>query len=88
MRAQLNGADSVSSLDLQVDSIESVRAFQVLCNIAAANSSRSHLLRSHAKSMSSGFTTVHIDDDEDSSQGITHLPFAIEKTAKTSGGGK
>ncbi|MDH6167124.1 hypothetical protein M2282_002273 [Variovorax boronicumulans] len=86
VRTQLDGADSLSSLALNVDSIESVRALQVLCAVAAANSSQSRLLRANTKSMTSGFTTVRLDGDEDSSRGITHIPFEIVRTIKASGG--
>lgn len=88
VRKQLDGAESVSSLALDVDSIESVRALQVLCTIAAANSSPSRLLRVNTRSMTSGFTTVRLDGDEDSTKGIAHMPFEIVKTTKTSGGAR
>jgi hypothetical protein len=96
VRKQLNGSGRVSSVAMVVDSIESVRALQVLCTVAAANSSESHLLRANAKSMTSGFTTVRADGvgsggeggegDEDATTGITHIPFDVVKTTRTPGG--
>jgi len=70
-----------------VDSIESVRALQVLCTVATANAASSRLLRSNARAMSSGFTTVRMEGEEDQSKGISHLPFMIAKTTKAAKGG-
>jgi hypothetical protein len=87
VRQQLGEADAVPSVSLQVDSIESIRALQVLCTIAAANATSSKLLRANARAMSSGFTTVRLEDEEDQSRGISHLPFTIARTTKPAKGG-
>jgi hypothetical protein len=87
VRQQLGDANEVPSRALQVDSIESVRALQVLCTIAAANATPSKLLRATARAMASGFTTVRVEDDEDKSKGISHLPFTITRTIKATKGG-
>ncbi len=87
VRQQLGEADSVHSRALQVQSIESVRALQVLCTVAAANATPSKLLRLNARAMSSGFTTVRMEGHEDRSKGISHMPFLITKTGKAAKGG-
>lgn len=87
VREQLGDANAMPSGSLEVDSIESVRALQVLCTIAAANATPSKLLRANARSMASGFTTVRIEGEEDQSKGISHLPFVIARTTKTTKGG-
>lgn len=87
VREQLGEADALPSASLQVDSIESVRALQVLCTIDAANATPSTLLRAHARGMASGFTTVRMEGGEDQSKGISHLPFTIAKTTKAAKGG-
>lgn len=87
VRQQLGEADTAPSSALQVDSIESVRALQVLCTIAAANATPSKLLRANARSMSSGFTTIRMEGEEEESKGISHLPFTIAKTIKPAKGG-
>ncbi|MEJ8852643.1 Wadjet anti-phage system protein JetA family protein [Variovorax rhizosphaerae] len=87
VRQQLGEGDSMPSLALQVDSIESVRALQVLCTVAAANATSSKLLRANARAMSSGFTTVRMEGEEDQSKGISHLPFVIVNPTKTVKGG-
>lgn len=88
VRQQLGDASAVPSTSLQVDSIEAVRALQALCTIAAANATSSKLLHANARSMSSGFTTVRIEGDEDRSKGISHLPFLVARTTKTKTGGR
>ena len=91
VRGQLGEADSVSSADLQVDSIESVRALQVLCTVSAANAAGTKLLRANARAMSSGFTTVRMEGEEEAEEvadkGISHLPFTIARTTKATKGG-
>lgn len=87
VRQQLGEGDSVSSASLQVDSIESVRALQVLCTVAAANATASKLLQAHARAMSSGFTTIRMDGKEEQGKGISHLPFLIARTTKSAKGG-
>jgi hypothetical protein len=87
VRQQLGEAESIPSLALQVNSIESVRALQVLCTIAAANATPSKLLRANARAMSSGFTTVRMEGEEDQSKGISYLPFVIVKPTKAVKGG-
>jgi len=88
VREQLNGGTSIASAALHIDTIESVRALQVLCTVAAANGSDSPLLKFNAKSMTSGFTTVRTGDEEDPSKGISLLPFDIVSTRRISGGEK
>ena len=87
VRQQLGEEDAVSSTSLQVDSIESVRALQVLCSIAMANATSSKLLRANARAMSSGFTTVRMEGEEVQRQGVSHLPFTIARTTKPAKGG-
>ena len=87
VRQQLGEEDAVSSNSLQVDSIESVRALQVLCSIAMANATSSKLLRANARAMSSGFTTVRMEGEEVQRQGVSHLPFTIARTTKPAKGG-
>jgi len=87
VRGQLGEADSVASADLQVDSIEAVRALQVLCTVSAANAAGSKLLRANARAMSSGFTTVRMEGEEETDKGISHLPFTIARTTKATKGG-
>lgn len=87
VRQQLGESDTVPSASLQIDSIESVRALQVLCTIAGANATPSKLLRANARAMSSGFTTVRMEGEEVQSQCISHLPFTIARTTKPSKGG-
>ena len=87
VQQQLGDADVVASASLQIDSIESVRAIQVLCSIAAANASSSQLLRANARAMSSGFTTVRMDGEEVLELGISHEPFVIARTTKKGKGG-
>ena len=87
VRQQLGEADALSSAALKLDSIESVRALQVLCAIDAANATSSQLLRAHARAMSSGFTTVRTDDEEAQGPGISHRPFTIARTTKPAKGG-
>ncbi|WP_374662278.1 Wadjet anti-phage system protein JetA family protein [Inhella sp.] len=82
VRCQLGEADSLLSSDLQVNSIESVRALQVLCTIAAANATSSNVLRAGARAMASGFTTVRLEGEEERGQGISHPPFTITRTTK------
>lgn len=86
VRQQLRDASAVPSTSLQVDNIEAVRALQVLCTIASANATSSKLLHANARSMSNGFTTVRIEGDENRSKGISHLPFLIVRTTKTTEG--
>ena len=87
VRGQLGEADSVASADLQVDSIESVRALQVLCTVSAANAAGTKLLRANARAMSSGFTTVRMESEEEADKGISHLPFMIVRATKATKGG-
>ncbi|RXV65392.1 hypothetical protein D1006_35525 [Burkholderia stabilis] len=87
VRQQLGEANAMSSIALKVDSIEAVRALQVLCTIAAANATPSKVLRANARAMSSGFTTVRMEGDEDQNQRISHLPFTIARTTKPAKGG-
>lgn len=82
VRQQLGDAPAIASAELNADTIESVRALQVLCTIATANATASKLLRANARSMASGFTTVRVEGDENQGKGISHLPFRIEKTTK------
>lgn len=87
VRQQLGDADAVPSTALQMDSIGSIRALQVLCTIAAANATSSKLLRANARAMCSGFTTVRTDGEEAQGQSISHLPFTIARTTKPANGG-
>lgn len=87
VRQQLGEVDTLPSAALKVDTIESVRALQVLCTIAAANATPSQLLRANARAMSSGFTTIRMEGEEDQSKGVSHQPFTIARTIKTAKGG-
>lgn len=87
VRTQLNGADVISSASLPTDSIESIRALQILCSVSMANASPSRLLQFNAKSMTSGFTTVRkgsLAEGHFVADGISHLPFDVVRTVKTS----
>jgi len=88
VRDHLGGAKSIASTALPADTIESVRALQVLITIASANDSNSPLLKMNAKTMSSGFTTVRTDDEELAGAGITHMPFDIVSTRRNTEGAK
>ncbi|WP_329837268.1 Wadjet anti-phage system protein JetA family protein [Stenotrophomonas geniculata] len=87
VRLQLGEADTVASATLRIDSIEAVRALQTLCTISTANASTSKLLRANARAMSSGFTTIRLEGEQDEHQGISHLPFVIARTTKPAKGG-
>ena len=88
VRDHLGGSKSISSTALPADSIEAVRALQVLLTIASANDSNSPFLKMNAKTMSSGFTTVRTDDEEVTGAGITHMPFDIVSTRRNTEGAK
>lgn len=87
VRQQLGQASAMPANSLQIDSIEAVRALQMLCTIAAANAAPNQQLRAHARAMSSGFTTVRMEGQEERDQGISHLPFTIVGTSKAAKGG-
>lgn len=86
VRTTLNGADVIPSAALPTDSIEAIRALQILCSVSMANASPSRMLQFNAKSMTSGFTTVRTGSAADGSYvmpGISHLPFDIVRTVRS-----
>ena len=85
VREQLAGRDTIDSRALKVDSVEALRALQTLCTISMANASGRRGLKMVARSMSIGFTTERVETAVDTSQPISHVPFAIESKVKKKG---
>lgn len=77
VRRQLGEESRVNSSAIAQDTIEAVRGLQTLCVIAAAVGSDSALLRTQARSMTSGFSVVPMDGEE-TSDGLTHRTFDLE----------
>ena len=77
VRQQLGAADAIPSTSLPIDSIEAVRALQLLATIAAANATTSPSQHAYARIMSNGFTAIRTSGEEIKDKGISHLPFRI-----------
>ena len=77
VRQQLGAADAIPSTSLPIDSIEAVRALQLLATIAAANATTSPSQHAYARNMSIGFTAMRTSGEEITNKGISHLPFRI-----------
>ena len=83
VREHLAGRDSMDGSEIKPDTIENVRALQVLSTVAMANDIGARELVMNARSLTSGFTVTRISGEPaPPDQPLSHLPFNIERAAK------
>ena len=70
VRMQLAGRDAMTSAELPTDSIEAVRALQMLCTLATEHAGR-------PRPLPGGFIIRRDGKDEQPSPAISHIPFSL-----------
>ena len=70
VRTQLAGRDAMTSAELPTDSIEAVRALQMLCTLATEHAGR-------PRPLPGGFIIRRDGKDEQPSPAISHIPFSL-----------
>lgn len=87
VREQLGDRASMGSDEMRADTVESLRALQVLCTVAMANASGSRELALKARELARGFTARRLEGEQPvAPQPISHAPFQIERFTTRSKG--
>ncbi|MCV2219881.1 Wadjet anti-phage system protein JetA family protein [Thauera sp. Sel9] len=73
----IDPAGELRSTDIEIESIEDLRAFQTLSSLALAMSTRSRQLRLNARSMARGFSTQITSTGEEPGSHLSGAPFLV-----------